>query len=370
MEQLLDNFDSLCLDKNLIQLKEKILLNQRLDLKDAETIMLSEDINSLGVLARYKKFLKDGDKIYFVVNRHINPTNVCALSKHCKFCAFGVKKGTTDAYEMKIDQILSLLNEDLKEIHIVGGLHPDWSFDKYLEIVREINSAAPHSHIKAFTAVEIDWFSKISGFSFEKVISMLMDAGVDALPGGGAEIFAPEVRKKICTPKTTGESWLKIHQVAHKLGLPSNATILYGHLESIYDVIDHLNHLRDLQDKTSGFLAFIPVLFQPYNTMLKDVKPFPFSYDLKVHVLARLFLDNFPHIKAYWITLGEKAAQVTFHYGVSDADGTIITEKIIHDAGAQSEVGHTRDFFVKTIKDAGYLPVERDALYNEIKIYS
>ena len=367
MEHLLKDFDSLCSDRNLIHIKEKILDNQRLDLDDAESIMLSSDINSLGVLARYKKFVKDGERIYFVVNRHINPSNICAIS--CKFCAFGKPKGSSDTYEMTIDEILSLLDDDLKEIHIVGGLHPDWKFEKYIEIVKEISKAAPDAHIKAFTAVEIDWFSQISGFSFEKVILKLMEAGVDALPGGGAEIFAPKVRKKICSPKTTGKSWLEIHEAAHKLGLPSNATILYGHLESIYDVIDHLDQLRNLQDKTSGFLAFIPVLFQPYNTRLQHVKPFPFSYDLKVHVLGRLFLDNFPHIKAYWITLGEKAAQVTFHYGVSDADGTIISEKIIHDAGAKSEIGHTRDFLVNMIKDAGYLPIERDALYNELKVY-
>jgi|TARA_B110000263_G_scaffold41632_1_gene33516 aminodeoxyfutalosine synthase len=367
LEEILDNFDQLCFDHSLITIKNKILNNERLGFKEAEIIMETRDLNSLGVLAKYKKFLKDGRKIYFVVNRHINPTNICAIS--CKFCAFGKTKKSSDAYEMSMDQILSLLNEELKEIHIVGGLHPDWKFDKYLEIIREVSRAMPGAHIKAFTAVEIDWFAQISGYSIEKVISELMEAGVDALPGGGAEIFAPEVRKKICSPKTTGDSWLSIHKAAHKLGLPSNATILYGHLESNHDVIDHLEKLRNLQDETNGFLAFIPVLFQPYNTQLKHVKPFPFSYDLKIHALSRLYLDNFPHIKAYWITLGEKAAQVAFHYGVSDADGTIISEKIIHDAGAKSEVGHTREFFVKMIKDSGYLPVERDALYNELKTY-
>ena len=367
MEEILDNFDQLCFDHSLITIKNKILNNERLGFKEAEIIMETRDLNSLGVLAKYKKFLKDGRKIYFVVNRHINPTNICAIS--CKFCAFGKTKKSSDAYEMSMDQILSLLNEELKEIHIVGGLHPDWKFDKYLEIIREVSRAMPGAHIKAFTAVEIDWFAQISGYSIEKVISELMEAGVDALPGGGAEIFAPEVRKKICSPKTTGDSWLSIHKAAHKLGLPSNATILYGHLESNHDVIDHLEKLRNLQDETNGFLAFIPVLFQPYNTQLKHVKPFPFSYDLKIHALSRLYLDNFPHIKAYWITLGEKAAQVAFHYGVSDADGTIISEKIIHDAGAKSEVGHTREFFVKMIKDSGYLPVERDALCNELKTY-
>ncbi len=369
MENILEDFDILCVDENLLPIKDKLLNNKRLDFKDAEMIMDTKDLNSLGLLAKYKKLSKDGEKIYFVVNRHINPTNICVIANSCKFCAFGQKKNSPDAYEMSIDKILSLLDEELREIHIVGGLHPDWKFDKYLEIIREVNIAMPSAHIKAFTAVEIEWFSKISGYKVEKVIEQLMNAGVDALPGGGAEIFAPEVRKKICSPKTTGDSWLNIHKAAHKLGLPSNATILYGHLESKYDVIDHLDKLRNLQDQTNGFLAFIPVLFQPYNTRLKHLKPFPFSYDLKVHALARLFLDNFSHIKAYWITLGEKAAQVTFHYGVSDADGTIISEKIIHDAGAKSQIGHTRDFFVNMIKDSGYIPVERDALYNELKIY-
>ena len=367
MEKLLDNFDEFCIDKNLILIKDKVLSNKRLSFKDAEIIMKTNDLNSLGIIARYKKFSKDGDKIYFVVNRHINPTNICAIS--CKFCAFGKTMKSSDAYEMSIDKILSLLDDELKEIHIVGGLHPNWKFDKYLEIIGEVSNALPTAHIKAFTAVEIDWFSEISGFSYQKVIEKLMEAGVDALPGGGAEVFAPEVRKKICSPKTDGDSWLEVHREAHKLGLPSNATILYGHLESIYDVIDHLDQLRNLQDETNGFLAFIPVLFQPYNTMLKDIKPFPFSYDLKVHALSRLYLDNFPHIKAYWITLGEKAAQVAFHFGVSDADGTIVSEKIIHDAGARSEIGHTREFFVRMIKDSGYLPIERDALYNELKVY-
>ena len=367
MEKILENFETLCSDENLLFIKEKVLNGERISFDDAKNIMDTSDLNSLGLLAKFVKHSRDGKKIYFVVNRHINPTNVCAIS--CRFCAFGKSKKSSEAYEMSIDHILSLLNEELREIHIVGGLHPDWKFDKYLEIVKEVKKSMPSAHVKAYTAVEIDWFSQISGYKVEKVITKLMEAGVDALPGGGAEVFAPEVRKKICSPKTTGDSWLSVHRAAHRLGLPSNATILYGHLESKNDVIDHLEKLRNLQDETNGFLAFIPVLFQPYNTSLKHIKPFPFSYDLKVHALARLFLDNFPHIKAYWITLGEKAAPVTFHYGVSDADGTIISEKIIHDAGAKSEIGHTRDFFVNMIKDSGYIPVERDALYNELKIY-
>ncbi len=258
----------------------------------------------------------------------------------------------------------------MREIHIVGGLHPDWEFDHYLGIVKMIKSRFPSIHVKAFTAVEIDWFSEISGLSLKEVLLTLQDAGVDALTGGGAEILHEEVRKKICAPKTVATRWEEIHRLAHSLGIPTNATILYGHLEKPFHVVDHMERLRNIEDEYPGFFAFIPVLFQPENTGLKNIKPFPASYDMKVHALARLYLDNFPHIKSYWITLGEKAAQVALHYGASDADGTIMREKIIHDAGAPSEVGHSRDFMIKMIRDSGYVPVERDALYNEIRVYN
>ena len=230
MEKILENFETLCSDENLLSIKEKVLNGERISFDDAKNIMDTSDLNSLGLLAKFVKHSRDGKKIYFVVNRHINPTNICAIS--CRFCAFGKSKKSSEAYEMSIDHILSLLNEELREIHIVGGLHPDWKFDKYLEIVKEVKKSMPSAHVKAYTAVEIDWFSQISGYKVEKVITKLMEAGVDALPGGGAEVFAPEVRKKICSPKTTGDSWLSVHRAAHRLGLPSNATILYGHLES------------------------------------------------------------------------------------------------------------------------------------------
>jgi len=255
-------------------------------------------------------------------------------------------------------------------VHIVGGLHPDWPFEHYLDIVRLIKSEYPDVHVKAYTAVEIDWFSDISGLSHEEVLVEMKKAGVDALPGGGAEVFAEEVRKQICAPKTQSLEWINIHRTAHKVGIPSNATILYGHIESPKHVVDHFDRLRRLQDETGGFFAFIPVLFQPENTRMSELMPRPGSYDLKLHALARLYLDNFPHIKAYWVTLGEKAAQVALNYGCDDADGTIIREKIIHDAGAPSEVGHTREFLTRMIKNAGYVPVERDALYNVLHVYN
>jgi len=368
MARLLENIERLCRDKSLLEILEKVEAGKRISFEDGLKVLKSDDLNAIGMIADYVKRKREGDKVYFVVNRHVNPTNICAIS--CKFCAFGKPKGAAGTYEMTFDEILAGLNEELREVHVVGGLHPDWKFEHYLDIVRVIKNAYPDTHVKAYTAVEIDWFSEISGLSIEDVLIKMKEAGVDALPGGGAEIFAEDVRNKICAPKTSSQKWLEIHKIAHQVGIPSNATILYGHLEKYEDVVDHMDRLRNLQDETHGFFAFIPVLFQPENTRLKYIKPFPGSYDLKVHALARLYLDNFPHIKAYWITLGEKTAQVALHFGCDDADGTIIREKIIHDAGAPSEVGHTRDFFVKIIKDAGYTPVERDALYNVVRVYN
>lgn len=368
MDHILESVEMLCSDKNLLPILKKVEKGERLSFNDGLTILQSPDLNSVGMMADYVKRKKAGDKVYFVVNRHVNPSNICAIS--CKFCAFGTTKKSANAYELSHDQMLSMINDEIKEVHIVGGLHPDWDFKEYLDIVKMIKDNYPKTHVKAFTAVEIDWFTEISGLSIEDVLLTLKDAGVDALTGGGAEILHPDVRKKICAPKTVATRWEEIHRIAHNLGIPTNATILYGHVEEPFHVVDHMERLRNIEDDSPGFFAFIPVLFQPENTGLKHIKPFPASYDMKVHALARLYLDNFPHIKAYWITLGEKAAEVALHYGASDADGTIMREKIIHDAGAPSEIGHSRDFMINMIKNSGYVPVERDALYNEVKVYN
>ena len=368
MERLLELTRAFCADENLLPVIEKVEEGRRLSFEDGLSIMNSPDLGAVGMMADYVKRKKTGDKVYFVVNRHVNPSNICAIS--CRFCAFGTTKKSAEAYELSHEQMISMLSDEMREVHIVGGLHPDWDFDRYLDIVRTIKRHYPRIHVKAFTAVEIDWFSEISGLSLKDVLLALADAGVDALTGGGAEILHEEVRKKICAPKTVATRWEEIHRLAHGLGIPTNATILYGHIEKPWHVVDHMERLRRIEDDSPGFFAFIPVLFQPENTGLRDVKPFPASYDMKVHALARLYLDNFPHIKAYWITLGEKAAQVALHYGASDADGTITREKIIHDAGAPSEVGHSRDFMIGMIRDSGYVPVERDALYNEINVYN
>ena len=368
MARIRDRIERICRDKFLLEVFDKVEGGERIGFEEGLKVLKTDDIYTLGMIADYEKRKKEEDRVYFVANRHVNPSNICAIS--CKFCAYGKPKGAAGTYEMTFDDILGSLNEELREVHVVGGLHPDWSFEHYLDIVRVIKNAYPHTHVKAYTAVEVDWFSQISGLSLEEVLIRMKEAGVDALPGGGAEIFAEEVRKKICAPKTSSEKWLEIHRIAHSLEVPSNATILYGHIETPKDVVDHMERLRTLQDETGGFLAFIPVLFQPENTRMRYVKPFPGSYDLKVHALARLYLDNFPHIKAYWVTLGEKAAQIALHFGVDDADGTIVQEKIIHDAGAPSPLGLTRDFLTRLIKDAGYTPVERDALYNVVRVYS
>ena len=368
MDQILKNIEIFCTDKDLLPIMDKVGNEQRLSIEDGLTIMATPDLHSVGMMADYVKRKKNGDKVYFVVNRHINPSNICAIS--CKFCAFGTTKKSANAYELSHEQMLSMISDEIKEVHIVGGLHPDWDFKEYLDIVRMIKKNYPDTHVKAFTAVEIDWFTEIAKLSIEDVLLTLKDAGVDALTGGGAEILHPDVRKKICAPKTVATRWEEIHRIAHRLGIPTNATILYGHVEEPFHIVDHMERLRNIEDDSPGFFAFIPVLFQPENTGLKNIKPFPASYDMKLHALARLYLDNFPHIKAYWITLGEKAAQVALHYGASDADGTIIKEKIIHDAGASSDIGHSRDFMVNMIKNSGYTPVERDALYNEVQVFN
>ena len=368
MDHLLELVETLCTDKELLPILNKVEKGERLSFDDGLTILNSPDLNSVGMMADYVKRKKAGDKVYFVVNRHVNPSNICAIS--CRFCAFGTTKKSANAYELTHEQMLSMISDEIREVHIVGGLHPDWDFKEYLDIVRMIKKNYPETHVKAFTAVEIDWFTEISGLSIEDVLLTLKDSGVDALTGGGAEILHPDVRKKICAPKTVATRWEEIHRIAHGLGIPTNATILYGHVEEPFHVVDHMERLRNIEDDAPGFFAFIPVLFQPENTGLKNVKPFPASYDMKVHALARLYLDNFPHIKAYWITLGEKAAEVALHYGASDADGTIMREKIIHDAGAPSEIGHSREFMINMIKNSGYIPVERDALYNEVKVYN
>lgn len=354
------------------EIERKILVGERLTKDDALYLFQSEEIHHIGKLADYvsKKF--NNGKVYFIINRHINPTNICI--NRCKFCAFSRSKGDPDAYEMTIEEIIERLKEVeqsagyVREVHIVSGLHPEWDFQYYLEMLQTIKREFPHIGIKAFTAVEIDYFSKIANISIEEVLLKLKSAGLDIMPGGGAEIFNTKIRNIICPEKISGKRWLEIIKTAHRLGIKTNATMLYGHLESFEHRVEHLAELRKLQDETGGFLAFIPLSYQPKNTDIKV--PYPSGIDdLKTIAISRLFLDNIPHIKAYWIMIGEKLAQLSLLYGADCLEGTVIEEKIAHSAGARSKKGLTIKEIINIIKEAGKTPAERDSFYNVVRLW-
>ncbi len=380
------------------RIKDKVCAGKRLTKEDAIELFETDDIFTLGSLASYVAKKKNGRKAYFVVNRHVNPTNICV--NRCRFCAFSRSKGEKGAYELSIEEILQKLRghgdtetrrcgdyrensprhpfadspiHRFSEVHIVGGLHPDWPFEYYLEMLSRIKKTFPELHIKAFTAVEVDYMSRISGLSLEETLKSLKKHGLGSMPGGGAEIFDECIRGGLCPEKITGDRWLEVMEVAHRVGIKTNATMLYGHIEGYEHRVDHLLRLRELQDRTGGFQAFIPLSFHPKNTRLSETGHWPLATghsggldDLKTIAISRLVLDNFQHIKAYWIMLGEKVSQVALLFGADDIDGTIIEEKITHSAGAMTEEGMTREELIHLIKKAGKVPVERDAFYNAI----
>lgn len=345
---------------------DKVLAGKRLTGDEAAYLFRSDDIFAIGRLASLAADRHNGQNAYFIVNRHINPTNICV--NRCKFCAFSRSKGEEGAFELTIEEIISKIGSSLpfSEVHIVGGLHPDWPFEYFLNMISAIKKEFPSVAVKAFTAVEIDYMSKISGMKIEDVLKALKKNGLDLMPGGGAEIFAEGVRKRLCPEKITGSRWLEVMEAAHSAGIKTNATMLYGHLETIEDRVDHLLSLRELQDRTGGFQAFIPLAYHPKNTEMGGFYSSGID-DLKTIAVSRLFLDNFRHIKAYWIMLGEKVSQVALLFGADDLDGTIIEEKITHSAGAMTGEGMTRDELINLIKTAGRTPVERDAFYNPVK---
>ncbi|MFA7062194.1 MAG: aminofutalosine synthase MqnE [Pedobacter sp.] len=350
----------------------KVCNGQRITSAEALLLFDSNDLLDIGELAALANERKNGRNVFFNVNRHINPTNICI--NRCAFCAFSRTVGEDGAYTMALDEICRRATEaeaeGATEVHIVGGLHPDLAFEFYEETLRAIRQHSPALHIKAFTAVEIEYFSRISGLSIKHVLGRLKAAGLGSMPGGGAEILVEEVRQKICPEKISGQRWLEIIRLAHLAGLKTNATMLYGHLETFADRVAHMELLRTLQDETCGFQAFIPLAFQPENSDLKlDIKATSGLDDLKTLAIARIFLDNFDHIKAYWIMLGEKIAQVSLAFGVNDLDGTVVEEKIGHDAGAQSPQSLTKEGIIRLIRKAGKIPVERDTLYQPIRSY-
>jgi aminodeoxyfutalosine synthase len=355
-------------DARLRPIADKVLASERLDADEGLTLFETSDLLAVGWLANHVREKRHGDICYYNVNRHINPTNVCGA--HCKLCAFGRDANSPGAYTFSLDEIWARAAEGVAEgateFHIVGGLHPDLPFSYYLDLIRGIRQRHPLVHLKAFTMVEVGFYSRISKLSIRDTLLAMKEAGVDSLPGGGAEIFAPRVRKVICDHKVSGQMWLQIAKTAHELGLRSNATMLYGHIETPEERVSHLLDLRGLQDETHGFVTFIPLQFHPDNTGLSHLpKPTAFD-DLKTIAVSRLLLDNFDHIKAYWIMLTPRVAQVALRFGANDIDGTVVEEKIYHDAGASTPQGLTHSDLERLIRAAGRVPVERDTLYRKV----
>jgi aminodeoxyfutalosine synthase len=359
-------------DPELRPIAVKVLAGERLSRTDGIALYHSADLIGIGQMADHVRRRINGDCVYFMVNRHINPTNIC--ENRCKFCAFSRSAGQEGAYEMTLDEIVAAARECVPEgaheVHIVGGLHPDWPFEFYVDMVRRLREVLPtHVIIQAFTAVEIEFYAKISGLSTLEVLRQLKDAGLDALPGGGAEIFSERTRAAAWDKKTSPDDWLRIHGEAHSLGIKTNCTMLYGHIETPEERVDHLIRLREQQDVSGGFLAFIPLAFHPLNTELAELPGTTGYDDLKTLAISRLMLDNIPHIKAFWIMVGLKVAQLATVFGVDDIDGTVVEERITHMAGATTPEALSKDDLVRMIAETGHVAVERDTLYRVIHTY-
>jgi aminodeoxyfutalosine synthase len=352
----------------LLDILEKVEQGERLSREDGLALYRSKDLLLIGHMANIVRQRRNGDKTFYVVNRHINYTNVC--KNRCKFCAFSRDEGEKGAYAMDIGQVLQeaegVVKQGATEIHIVGGLHPKLGFDYYLEMLARLHERFPEVHLQAFTAVEIAHIAERAGLSLRETLRELRDAGLGSIPGGGAEVFSIRVRTELCADKLSGEDWLEVMRQAHKIGLRSNATMLYGHVETPAERIDHLLKLRSLQDETGGFMSFIPLAFHSDNTFLKGHPRTTALLDLKTLSISRLMLDNFPHIKAFWVMLGVKLAQVSLDFGVDDIDGTVVQEKITHSAGADTPEELSVGEIVRLIEETGHRPVERDTLYREI----
>jgi aminodeoxyfutalosine synthase len=355
-------------DKRLAPIAEKVLAGERLSQEDGVALYRSPDLLAVGWLANHEREKRHGNVTYFNVNRHINPTNVCVA--HCKLCAFGRDPNAPGAYTFALEEIYQRAEQGVREgateFHMVGGLHPDLPFEYFLDMIRGLKQRCPTVHLKAFTMVEVGYFARIAKLSIKETLQKMKDAGVDSLPGGGAEIFHPRVRKLICDHKVSGQMWLSIARQAHEIGFRSNATMLYGHVETEEERVDHLLKLRELQDQTHGFVTFIPLAFHPDNTALSHI-PKPTGYaDLRNIAVSRLLLDNFAHIKAYWVMLSPAIAQIALRFGANDLDGTVVEEKIYHDAGAVTSEFTSRADLERLIRAAGRVPVERDTLYNAV----
>lgn len=349
----------------------KVLGRERLSLADGKRLFESSDILALGYLANIVREQKNGNKAFFIYNQHINYSNIC--TNLCKFCAFGREKDHELAYEMTVDEVKKKvrerLDEPITEIHMVGGIHPDLPFTYYLDILKGIKEVRPEVHIQAFTCVEIHHLAGLAGMDIGETLEVLKGAGLGSIPGGGAEVFSPRIRKITCADKLPGEKWLEVARIAHQHGLNTNATLLYGHIETVDERLEHLDALRQLQDETGGFLAYIPLAFHPKNTQMSEHSSTTGMDDLKNIAVARLLLDNFPHIKAYWVMIGPKMAQIALAFGADDMDGTVKEEVITHMAGAETAQALGHKTLIRLIEEAGRRPVERGTLYDEITVY-
>ena len=367
---------SFSMDRALKPIIAKVETGKRLSFEDGVALYRSNDVVGLGHMANLVRERKNGDAAYYIVNRHINYSNIC--KNRCRFCAFSRTKGEQGAFEMTMPEVLKRAREGIKqgatELHIVGGLHPELRFEFYLKMLRGLSRRHPKTHLQAFTAVEIAHMAEQARLGLRETLTALKEAGLGSIPGGGAEVFAPRVRRKLCPEKLSPEGWLDVMRVAHSLGIRSNATLLYGHIETAEERVAHMVKLRELQDETGGFMTFIPLAYHPGNTPMTreaaaEAPPMNATtafLDLKTLAIGRLMLDNFDHVKSFWIMLGLKLAQVSLAFGVDDIDGTVVEEKIAHMAGAETpetlSVGELR----RMIVEAGRRPVERNTIYQRI----
>jgi aminodeoxyfutalosine synthase len=363
------------LDKSLQTIAEKVYNNQRISIEDGILLFEKGALAFVGHLANYIRERKHGKKTFFNRNFHIEPTNVCVFS--CKFCSYSRLYAKRDeGWELSIDQMLDIVKsydgKPVTEVHIVGGVHPKMNMAYFIELIQKIKAHRPDLHVKAFTAVELDYMFKKAKVSVEEGMKTLKEAGLESLPGGGAEIFAEKIRSEIAGDKVDATGWLKIHETAHNLGMHSNATLLYGHIESYADRIDHMDRLRQLQDKTAGFNTFIPLKFRNDNNDMSHIAESNTIEDLRMYAISRIYMDNFPHLKAYWPMLGRHNAQLTLQFGVNDIDGTIDdSTKIYSMAGSEEQSPTmTTEELVRLIKQAGKIAVERGTLYNEIQTFN
>ena len=357
----------------LESIRDKVEAGERLDFEDGLALLESDDLLALGELADLARGTRGGtDEVYFVQNLYLNQTNVCRVK--CKFCAFAKTQKQSDAYTTTPDELVedALRQREatgFTEIHMVNGENPHVGFDFYVDTIAKLHDAMPDVHLKCYTASEIHHMTKLSGLTHEQVLRELQDAGLGSLPGGGAEVFADRVRKLVAPGKEHPDYWFLTHDTAHRLGIPTHCTMLYGHVETYAERVDHFLRLREQQDKTGGFLAFIPLAFHPENTVFerRGFRHTTGADDLKMIAVSRLMLDNVPNIKAYWIMMGMPMAAVALHFGANDVQGTVVREEIFHAAGARTETEQKIGELVRFVREAGRVPVQRDTLYNEVR---